>query len=118
MRLQPGTVALIKDLAEAGWPLAILSNAPGELADAVSRATGSKAVPAPHVQLPPKSAKPDPECFGAALALLGAQADEVIFLDDRDDNVAAAAALGVRSVQFTDPARARAAVTAHLTELG
>src|ERR1700677_2953831 len=35
LRLQAETVALITDLAAAGWPLALLSNAPGELADAV-----------------------------------------------------------------------------------
>ena len=35
LRLQPGTVALIEDLAAAGQPLAMLSNAPDELAEAI-----------------------------------------------------------------------------------
>lgn len=35
LRLQAGTVALIEDLAAAGRPLALLSNAPDRLADAI-----------------------------------------------------------------------------------
>ena len=118
LRLQAGTVALIEDLAAAGLPLAMLSNAPAELADAIS------ALPiAAHFghlifscQL--KSAKPDPECYGRALARMGARPDEVIFLDDRSENVTAAAALGLRSVHFTSPSEARAAVTELLAATG
>jgi putative hydrolase of the HAD superfamily len=118
LRLQTGTVALIEDLAAAGLPLALLSNAPDELAEAIS------ALPiAAHFghlifscQL--KSAKPDPECYGRALATMGARPDEVIFLDDRSENVAAAAALGLRSVHFTSPSEAREAVTERLTGTG
>jgi putative hydrolase of the HAD superfamily len=118
LRLQAGTVALIEDLAVAGLPLALLSNAPDELAEAIS------ALPiAAHFghlifscQL--KSAKPDPECYGRALATMGARPDEVIFLDDRSENVAAAAALGLRSVHFTGPSEAREAVTERLTATG
>jgi putative hydrolase of the HAD superfamily len=55
-----------------------------------------------------KSAKPDPECFQASLAVLGAEPADVIFLDDRPGNVAGAAALGMVSFQFTDAAAARA----------
>ena len=118
LRLQAGTVALIEDLAVAGQPLALLSNAPDELAEAIS------ALPiAAHFghlifscQL--KSAKPDPECFGRALATMGAKPDEVIFLDDRSENVTAAAALGLRSVHFTSPSEAREAVTERLTATG
>jgi putative hydrolase of the HAD superfamily len=118
LRLQAGTVALIEDLAAAGLPLALLSNAPDELAEAIS------ALPiAAHFghlifscQL--KSAKPDPECYAHALATMGARPDEVIFLDDRSENVAAAAALGLRSVHFTSPSEAREAVTERLTGTG
>ena len=60
-----------------------------------------------------KSAKPDPECFQATLALLGAEPGDVIFLDDRPDNVAGAAALGIRSIQFTDAPAARADLARH-----
>ena len=60
-----------------------------------------------------RSVKPDPECYRAVLAMLGASPAGVVFLDDRPDNVAGAQALGIRSVQFTDPAQARAALAAY-----
>lgn len=118
LRLQAGTVMLIEDLAAAGRPLALLSNAPDQLADAI------RALPiAAHFgqlifscQL--KLAKPDPRCYSDALARLGASADEVIFIDDRTENVAAAAALGLRSVHFTSPEGMRAAVTERLASRG
>jgi putative hydrolase of the HAD superfamily len=118
LRLQAGTVALIEDLAAAGLPLALLSNAPDQLAEAI------RALPVVahfgqlifSCQL--KLAKPDPRCYSSALARLGASAEEVIFIDDRSENVAAAAALGLQSVHFTGPERMRAAVTERLAGRG
>ena len=118
LRLQAGTVALIEDLAAAGLPLALLSNAPDQLAEAI------RALPiAVHFgqlifSCELKLAKPDPQCYGDALARLGASAGEVIFIDDRGENVAAAAALGLRSVHFTSPEGLRAAVTERLAGRG
>jgi putative hydrolase of the HAD superfamily len=118
LRLQAGTVALIEDLAVAGHPLALLSNAPDELADAI----GGLPIAAHFGHLifscQLKLAKPDPRCYSRALARLGAGPDEVIFIDDRAENVAAAAAMGVSSVHFTSPATARAAVASRLAGRG
>jgi putative hydrolase of the HAD superfamily len=108
--LQAETVTLIEDLAAAGHRLALLSNAPAEVADAIA------ALPvAAHFEhctfscyLP--AAKPEPECYQAVLALLGASPAEVLFLDDRPENVAGAEALGIRAVQFTEAGEARAAL--------
>lgn len=114
LRLQAGTVALIEDLAAAGQPLALLSNAPDDLA----RAIGSLPIVAHFGQLifscQLKLAKPDPECYTRALDILGASAADVIFIDDRMENVAAAAALGLRSVHFTSADGIRAAVAERL----
>jgi putative hydrolase of the HAD superfamily len=114
MRLQPGTVALIEDLAAAGLPLALLSNAPDALAEAI-RALPIAALFGQLIfscQL--KLAKPDPRCYSAALTRLGASAGEVIFIDDRAENVTAAAELGLLSVHFTSPEGVRAAVAERL----
>jgi putative hydrolase of the HAD superfamily len=101
---------LIEDLAAAGHRLALLSNAPSEVADAVAalpvaayfeHCTFSCYLPA---------AKPDPECYQAVLALLGASPAEVVFLDDRPENVAGAKALGIRGVRFAGAGQARAAL--------
>ena len=116
LRLQAGTVALIEDLAEAGHPLALLSNAPQELATEI----GGLPIAAHFGHLifscQLKLAKPDPRCYSQALARLGADPDEVIFIDDRAENVAAAAAMGLSSVHFTSPDETRAAVTQRLAE--
>jgi putative hydrolase of the HAD superfamily len=114
LRLQPETVALAEDLAAARVPLALLSNAPADVAAAVSRLP----VLAPFGHLvfscELKTGKPDAECYRATLETLGASAEQVIFIDDRPENVAGAAALGIRSVQFTTAAAAREAITRHL----
>ncbi len=118
LRLQAGTVALIEDLAAAGLPLALLSNAPGELAEAIGGLPVAAHFGHLFFSCQLKLAKPDPRCYSRALAGLGASAEDVIFIDDRGENVAAAAALGLRSVRFTSPDEARAAVADRLAGRG
>jgi putative hydrolase of the HAD superfamily len=118
LRLQAGTVALIKDLAAAGLPLALLSNAPGELAEAIGALPVAAQFRHLFFSCQLKVAKPDPRCYNRALAGLRASAEDVIFIDDRSENVTAAAALGLRSVHFTSPDEARAAVAERLAGRG
>ncbi|MGH3212422.1 MAG: HAD family hydrolase [Trebonia sp.] len=118
LRLQAGTVTLIEDLAATGQPLALLSNAPDELADAIRGLPIAAHFGQLIFSCQLKLAKPDPRCYDDALARLGASAGEVIFIDDRSENVAAAAALGLRSVHFTSPEGVRAAVTEQLASRG
>jgi putative hydrolase of the HAD superfamily len=111
LHLQPGTVTLIEDLAAAGYRLALLSNAPAEVADVMA----ALPVVAAHFEHCTfscylRAIKPQPEVYQAVLTLLGAGPGEVVFLDDRPENVAAAEALGIRSVHFTGPDQARAAL--------
>ncbi len=108
MTLQPGTVELITGLAAAGQRLAVLSNAPADVAEAVQALPVAGYFEHLVFSCALKSAKPDPECFQATLAVLGAEPADVIFLDDRPGNVAGAAALGMVSFQFTDAPAARA----------
>jgi putative hydrolase of the HAD superfamily len=118
LRLQPGTVALIEDLAAAGQPLAMLSNAPDELAEAIIELPVAAHFGQLIFSCQLKYAKPDPECYARTLARLGASADEVIFIDDRGENVAAAAALGLHAVHFSSAAQVRAAVGERLAGRG
>jgi putative hydrolase of the HAD superfamily len=108
LTLQPSTVDLINGLAAAGQRLAVLSNAPADVAEAVQELPLAGRFEHLVFSCALKSAKPDPECFRATLAVLGAEPGDVVFLDDRADNVTAAAALGMRSFQFTDAPAARA----------
>ncbi len=108
LHLRPASVDLVAALAMAGLRLAVLSNAPEDTAQAVSALPVAAHFEHLMFSCYLKLAKPDPECFRAALAVLRAEPADVIFLDDRPDNVAGAAALGIRSAQFTDAAAARA----------
>jgi putative hydrolase of the HAD superfamily len=58
--------------------------------------------------------KPYAESFRKVLALEGRRPEECIFIDDRPENTAAAAALGLRTVTFTD----RKALEAAIAEYG
>jgi putative hydrolase of the HAD superfamily len=113
MHLQEGTVALIGDLAAAGHRLALLSNAPAEFAKAMTALPLASMFEHHAFSCFLGSAKPEPGCYRAALAMLGARPDEVVFIDDRPENVAGAAALGIRGVQFTTPEAARVALTGY-----
>ncbi len=53
-------------------------------------------------------AKPDPKIYRYALEKLGTQPEETLFIDDRQVNVDAAIALGMKAVVFTDVEKLRA----------
>ena len=108
MHLQEGTVALIEDIAAAGYRLALLSNAPADVAEAVSGLPVAAHFEHLIFSCFLKSAKPDPECFQGALAVMGAEPGEVTLVDDRAENIAGAGLLGLAGVRFTTPDAARA----------
>lgn len=108
LHLEAQTVALIEELAVAGHRTALLSNAPAEIAGAIAGLPVARHFEHLIFSCQLKMAKPAPECFTRALAILGAAAPEVIFIDDRPENVAAAVTLGMRSILFTSPRQARA----------
>jgi HAD superfamily hydrolase (TIGR01509 family) len=49
--------------------------------------------------------KPDPKIFQHAIAASNLPAEALFFTDDREENVVAAAALGIRSHQFVSEAK-------------
>ncbi|MGO9079809.1 MAG: HAD family hydrolase [Streptosporangiaceae bacterium] len=114
LHLAAGTVALVEELADAGHRLALLSNAPVPVAEAVVRLPVAKRFEHLLFSCYLRAAKPDPRCYAATLDRLGARPAEVIFIDDRPDNVAAAAATGIRAVPFSSPEQARRDVLALL----
>ena len=54
--------------------------------------------------------KPDPRIYGLALARLGLQPSEVVFLDDRPENVNGALSAGMHAIQYQNLAQARQAL--------
>jgi putative hydrolase of the HAD superfamily len=110
---QPGTVALIEDLAAAGHRLALLSNAPAEVAEAVAALPVAAHFEHRVFSCYLRMAKPEPGCYLATLAILGASPAEVIFIDDRPENVTSAERLGIRAIHFTGADEARAALAGY-----
>lgn len=60
--------------------------------------------------------KPEPEIYYRLLDRYGLRADECLFIDDNQQNIEAARALGIASVLFDDPATAPQRILAFLDE--
>lgn len=60
--------------------------------------------------------KPDPQIFQHALAQIGVQAQEAVFVDDVDKNISAAAALGIHAIPFRSTPQVKADLLALLGE--
>ncbi len=58
--------------------------------------------------------KPDERIYQLTCAKLGVRPDETVFVDDREPNVAAARALGIKSVLFEHNAQTIAEISSHL----
>lgn len=100
----PGTVAILRELHAAGVPMWGLTNWSDELwphgprrfpfLDELLRevvVSGTVGV-----------AKPDPRVFEIVAARTGRALDDLVFVDDREENVRAACALGMDGLVFTD----------------
>lgn len=91
-----------------GTRLALLSNAPHELADIVSAHPRFTAFDELFFSSRLGRVKPDPAIFRLVLDRLGTPATEVLFVDDRAENIAAAASIGLGVAHFTSYAQLRA----------
>lgn len=109
LKLIEGSAALVQELKAQGHTLHFLSNMPEPYADYLEQTFPLKdwfvsGVFSGRV----KQSKPSREIFDLALEQFDASADEVLFLDDHPDNIAAAKALGWQTHLFTTPELARA----------
>jgi putative hydrolase of the HAD superfamily len=100
------SAALVGHLAGDGVRLAVLSNAPAPLAAAVRAAPWSSAFAHLVFSADVGLMKPDPAIFAHADAVYGTQPHQVVFFDDRVDNVAGARAHGWDAHVWVDPATA------------
>lgn len=113
LHLRDGTVALLEDLAAAGYRLALLSNAPADFAEAMVEQPVARFFEHLAFSCFLGSVKPEPDCYRAVLGMLGARPADVVFIDDRPANVAGAAAVGIHGVHFTTPEAVRTALAGH-----
>jgi putative hydrolase of the HAD superfamily len=81
--------------------LALLSNAPEPLADAIEHSHWVRHFDHRFYSCRLRRLKPEPGAFTDALRIMDATPEQVLFIDDRAENTAAAADLGISTVTFT-----------------
>ncbi|GAA2424843.1 HAD family phosphatase [Actinomadura vinacea] len=102
--LNDGTLGLIRELAARDVPLALLSNAPAELARQIDQQEWAEPFRHRLFSADLGMAKPDPRIYQELCERLGAAPSDVLFIDDRTDNVEAARRFGIETIHFTDAA--------------
>ena len=95
----PDTVALMKRL-QAGHSLACLTNTEPEIADISKQRGLFNYFDRSYLSIELGLKKPDPEIFAAVLLDLGCGPGEVVFIDDRKENVEGAISVGMNALQF------------------
>lgn len=105
----PGTADLVRELHAAGVPLFGLTNWSDELyPHAPERFEVLTLLDDVVVSGTEKVAKPDARVFRIVAERSGIPLDRLVFVDDKQLNVDAAAALGMDAILFTDAATLRA----------
>jgi putative hydrolase of the HAD superfamily len=98
-RFLPGMKKLLEELA-ALRPVHILSNYPVWYEDLRQRFELDLYVSGHQVSYVLGARKPAREFYERSLAAIGCEASELLFVDDRADNVSAADTLGMRAIVF------------------
>jgi len=114
--VMPGMGRIVGDLDAAGVPLFAITNFSHEFWPPFRAREAAMFAPFRDVVVSgvEKLVKPDPAIYALALERFGLEAGQAVFIDDNADNVAAAAAMGLIAVAFTDAS----ALRRRLVELG
>ncbi|MGC0419823.1 HAD family hydrolase [Embleya sp. AB8] len=105
MHLKQDTLDLLAELAalaDRGVALALLSNAPVEMARHIERQDWARLFRHRVFSADLGLAKPDPRIYRHLCERLDARPSELVFIDDRKENLDAARALGIESIHYTD----------------
>lgn len=98
----PVMPAWARQVRAAGIRTAILSNMPLPVREALDRKTWLPEFDHRTFSCDVRLAKPGPDIYLHSLRGLGMAARDVLFLDDRPENVRAAESLGIPSILFTN----------------
>jgi putative hydrolase of the HAD superfamily len=109
--LNPDTLALLQELADEGAALALLSNAPAELARHIEAEPWATVFRHRFFSVDLRLVKPDPEIYLRVCGELGASPGDLVFIDDRHENLEAAEALGITPVLYSDTPSLRSELT-------
>ncbi|MFZ0304410.1 MAG: HAD family phosphatase [Terracidiphilus sp.] len=106
-------VAWVDRLKERGILTAILSNMGDNVLASIERTfTWPQRLDVRVWSFQHLMAKPEPAIYRLTLEQLGTRAEETLFVDDREVNVEAAAALGMQAIQFSTVESLRAELIA------
>ncbi|NHC46320.1 HAD-IA family hydrolase [Motilibacter aurantiacus] len=114
LHVNQAVAGALPGLRARGVRLGLLSNAPAAIARRLEEQPWTQALHAMTFSCDIPAAKPDPAAYTAALDALGAAAEDVVFVDDRAENVEGARALGITAVHFVEPDVALAEALRHL----
>jgi putative hydrolase of the HAD superfamily len=101
------TVAIIEELAAGGVPLALLSNAPASIADGVDLLPFMAPISPRFYSGRMGLVKPDQEIYLRVAEGLGVPPGDIVFVDDRLENIAGAEQAGMTGIHFRDAAALR-----------
>ena len=87
-------------ISRAGFKTGILSNIPFEIADVFKEFEWVKGFTHNTWSCYLRTAKPDPTIYHHVLDAIQLPADEVLFLDDRQENILSAEAVGLQGILF------------------
>lgn len=116
----PYALPWIREIKQKGYGVYLLSNYPKELfaLHAKEKFTFADAVDGRIVSGYVKMVKPDPEIYKLLCMTYDLQPEECVFLDDREDNLKSAEALGFHTIRFQNYEQARAELEVLLKEHG
>jgi putative hydrolase of the HAD superfamily len=103
----PEVVDLLGELHDGGTRIALLSNAGFDFGDPFRFSPMGAVMERVFVSAELDLVKPDPAIYRHVLAELGVAPDGMAFVDNKAENAAAAAALGIAAHHYVDPAGLR-----------
>lgn len=104
----PPAIEFARELAGTGLPLGLLSNIPARLAEHLfARHRWLQLFDVTGLSCRLGVGKPDPAPFRWLVRQFGTAPDRLLYIDDRAENVAAAASLGLATVRFETTAELR-----------
>lgn len=104
LHLNDDTFAIVRRLSAETRPLALLSNAPESLVRAIEAEPWAGLFSHRFYSARLGLSKPDPEIYRRVAHGLQARPEDIIFIDDREANIQAAAAEGIHAIHFTSAA--------------
>lgn len=110
--VEPGSIEIVHDLHAGGTRLALLSNAGFDFGDPFRRAPFGRYFERVFVSAELGLLKPDPEIYRHVARELGIEPADMVFVDNKVENVAGAESIGVTGHHFTGVERLRSFLTA------